>query len=244
MAELDLSKQVGPLPLGGWVIAVAGGVGLFMLSRRGSSADQGLTGDEVLEGYRYTGGDPGVGLGSSAFSDYPAPAADLPQNVITDNDEWGRKAVVYLIGKGYNPIEVDYAVRLYLANEPLDPRYGTMINDAIRELGPTPYGLPPSSQAPVLPTPYQPGTPNTVPGPTPVGTTKPGPPAAPKKKVDYGVYLVKPGNTLSGIAKRHGTTTTKLFEANRKGKKRLDGTAGILTNPDVIRSGQKLIIPK
>jgi len=44
-------------------------------------------------------------------------------------------------------------------------------------------------------------------------------------------YTVKSGDTLSGIAQRHGTTTSALAKANN------------ISNPNLIRVGQKLTIP-
>jgi LysM repeat protein len=61
----------------------------------------------------------------------------------------------------------------------------------------------------------------------------PGAPAA----GDATVYEVKPGDTLGAIAQRfYGKASLypKIFEANRD----------ILTNPDLIKVGQKLKIPK
>lgn len=54
---------------------------------------------------------------------------------------------------------------------------------------------------------------------------------------DVQIYEVKPGDTLGAIAQRfYGKASLypKIFEANRD----------ILTNPDLIKAGQKLKIPK
>ncbi|MCX8160925.1 MAG: LysM peptidoglycan-binding domain-containing protein [Candidatus Saccharicenans sp.] len=69
--------------------------------------------------------------------------------------------------------------------------------------------------------------------PAPPGATIPGPATA----ADYEIYEVKPGDTLSHIAQRfYGKASLypKIFEANRD----------ILTNPDLIKVGQKLKIPR
>lgn len=44
-------------------------------------------------------------------------------------------------------------------------------------------------------------------------------------------YMVKKGDTLSAIARKYGTTVSKLAKANA------------IQNPDVIHTGQLLIIP-
>ena len=51
------------------------------------------------------------------------------------------------------------------------------------------------------------------------------------KSKSGGAYVVKGGDTLSGIAKKNGTTTAKLRAAN-----------GMQSN-DVIKIGQKLKLP-
>lgn len=66
-------------------------------------------------------------------------------------------------------------------------------------------------------------------------STLPGPDAAPAAEVQ--VYEVKPGDTLGHIAQRvYGKASlyTKIFEANRD----------ILSDPNLIKVGQKLKIPK
>jgi nucleoid-associated protein YgaU len=62
-------------------------------------------------------------------------------------------------------------------------------------------------------------------------------PVAPQKPAEETVYEVKPGDTLGAIAQRfYGKASLypKIFEANRD----------ILSNPDLIKVGQKLKIPK
>jgi len=66
-------------------------------------------------------------------------------------------------------------------------------------------------------------------------STLPGPGAAPAAEVQ--VYKGKPGDTLGHIAQRvYGKASlyTKIFEANRD----------ILSDPNLIKAGQKLKIPK
>jgi nucleoid-associated protein YgaU len=66
-------------------------------------------------------------------------------------------------------------------------------------------------------------------------STLPGPGAAPAGEVQ--IYEVQPGDTLGHIAQRfYGKASLypKIFDANRD----------ILTNPDLIKVGQKLKIPK
>jgi nucleoid-associated protein YgaU len=69
-------------------------------------------------------------------------------------------------------------------------------------------------------------------GPAPSTLPGPGGPAA-----EVQIYEVKPGDTLSGIAQKfYGKASLypKIFEANKD----------ILSNPDLIKVGQRLKIPK
>ena len=76
-------------------------------------------------------------------------------------------------------------------------------------------------------------TPPTAPAPTAT------PPAAgggtgtwpPAPSSSSGTYIVEPGDSLLGIALRHGTTLDRLMTANG------------ITNPNLIRIGQKLTLP-
>ena len=66
---------------------------------------------------------------------------------------------------------------------------------------------------------------------------QPGPAATPQKAEEETIYVVQKGDTLSALAQRfYGKASlyTKIFEANRD----------ILSNPDLIKIGQKLRIPK
>lgn len=66
--------------------------------------------------------------------------------------------------------------------------------------------------------------PTTVPNLPPAATQ---PPAAPTTTI----YVVRPGDSLSGIAARFGTTTTTLAQLNN------------IVNRDLIYAGQRLIVP-
>ena len=69
----------------------------------------------------------------------------------------------------------------------------------------------------------------------PASTTLPGPGGQPVGEAQ--IYEVKPGDTLGHIAQRfYGKASLypKIFEANKD----------ILSNPDLIKAGQKLKIPK
>jgi GH25 family lysozyme M1 (1,4-beta-N-acetylmuramidase) len=70
-----------------------------------------------------------------------------------------------------------------------------------------------------------PNTPDPIP-PKPGPSPKPSPPKGPG-----GTYTIKPGDTLSGIAARYGTTVAVLVRINK------------ITDPDRIYAGQWLTLP-
>jgi nucleoid-associated protein YgaU len=198
-----------------------------------------------------TSGDPGVGTGAiSNWVDNTPPAATsvTPTTYATDED-WGTGATNWLIAKGYDPATADSAVRKYLESAQMSAQEYALITLALGALGAPPQILP----APVFGPPTIPTTPTPTPTPTPVTpapvkpTPKPVPKPAPKpapKKITY--YTVKPGDTLSGIALKYyhnGHNWSPIYNANKSGTKRADGTKGMISNPNLIRVGWKLIIP-
>jgi hypothetical protein len=228
---LDLGKQVGPLPLGAWLAVVGAGVGLAAFSKRAADAPP-----EPMED---VGGVPGVGEGPG-WTAVPPPVT-MPGGVAPEpetNEEWARAAVTWLIAQGYNPAVADSAVRKYMAEERMSAQEYALIMLALARLGPPPILLgPPIFGPPTQPKPKPaPKKPNPRPGPRK--------PPAPRPRVRY--YVVKRGDTLSGIAKRYYNNPlgyVRIFNANRAGKRRSDGTPGMISNPNRINVGWRLIIP-
>lgn len=66
---------------------------------------------------------------------------------------------------------------------------------------------------------------------TPAASEKPATPAKPETPTNGDVYIVKRGDTLSGIATKYGTTWQKLASYNG------------IANPNIINVGQKIAIP-
>jgi nucleoid-associated protein YgaU len=176
----------------------------------------------------------------------PAPATD---------EDWGTAATNWLIAKGYDPATADSAVRKYLESAQMSAQEFALITLALGALGAPPQILPapvfgpptaPVPTPPVTTTTPPPVTTPTTPKPTPV-VPKPKPkpkPAPAPKKITY--YTVKPGDTLSGIALKYyhnGHNWSPIYNANKHGVRRADGTTGMISNPNLIRVGWKLIIP-
>lgn len=148
----DLGKQIGPLPLGAWLIVVAGGLGIALYTR-----NQGSNEPEVVED---TGGVPGVGEGPGWTAVPPPSTAPVePGDGIDTNDEWLREAVKRITAGGILPIDAERALSKYLAAQPLSSVERVIVNLALQLTG-----LPP----------VPPGVPITPdPGPTPGGTPRP-----------------------------------------------------------------------
>lgn len=77
-------------------------------------------------------------------------------------------------------------------------------------------------------------TPNTAPGATTPTAARPvtAPTATPAASVQGEKYVVQAGDTLLQIADRYGVTVEAIIQANK------------LENPDVLRVGQELTIPR
>lgn len=238
MAGMDLAKPVGPLPLGAWIVVVGAGLGIGYLNRgRTSQAAPAATADSP----RDTSGVPGVGAGGSGMvwqNVAPTGSDSVANQTPVTNEEWGKKAVNYLIAEGYDPAVADAAIRKYMtADQQLGAQEYTLIKIALSKLGSPPVPLPP----PLFPAPVIPKAPDPVPTPTPVPNT-PKPVPAPNA-IKY--YTVKSGDTLYSISSYYYTSPNWawIYNANRAGTRRADGSMGFIVNPNLILPGWTLIIP-
>lgn len=229
---MDLGKQYGPLPLGAWVAVVAGGLGIAYYSTRGRGNSPTLVND--------TSGSPGVGTGgvSSWIQNTPPAGSDTVAQAPTTNEEWARLAINYLIAQGYDPALSDSTIRKYLESSPLTLAEYALSKIALAKLGSPPQPLPnppppPEKPAVVTPVPPDPGPGQAVP---------------PPQNVRWVVVTKYPSQfgTLWGISKwayGNGALYMRIYNANRRGVKRPDGTAGFMYNPNLIHPGERLYIP-
>lgn len=248
MADLPdaLEKRVGPFPVVGWLAIVAAGVGAAVLIRRsdlfGGSGEVAPL-DDVTEGY----GDP-----AATGALYPGgglvPIA--PQNpgtipgpaTFTTNNEWRIAAVKWATSQGESSVLAEQAVSGYLAGDLLSYQAGLLLGRIISAIGPAPEGASPPDIQPA-PTPV-PVTPPTIARTPPKTAPRPAPAPAPSPGGNPWVYnyTVKPGDTLSGIARKLNSPGgwQRLYQLNGPG-----GPNPVLgPNPDLIYAGAVLIIPK
>lgn len=233
---IDFGKQYGPLPLGAWVIVVAGGLGIAYYTRRAG------TGPVVVED---TSGDPGVGEGPGWVA-VPPPTTGpvVPDARPQTNDEWGFQAINWLIAQGYPPVMADSAIRKYLEAKALSPQEQALLQAALRHLGAPPTPLSGDVPAPPVVTPPVIIKPPVVSPPV----VKPPAPLPQPLKLRYVIITPWPTqlSTLSGIARRYYGNAGRwpeIFRVNRVGFTRPDGTKGWIVNPDLIYPGRTVYVP-
>ncbi len=130
----QLSKKMGPLPVGVWIAVVGAGLGIgYFVNRKQSSSDS----PPPVQ-------DPGVGAGGSGWDvvappDKPAPAAET-------NMTWAIKASNWLIAQGYPVLGSANAVNKYIYSTPLTTEEQAWVNLAVKQFGVPPEPLPPVDQ--------------------------------------------------------------------------------------------------
>lgn len=130
---MDLGKQIGPLPLGGWVAVVAIGGGIAWYARK-----QGNTSPLVVED---VSGTPGVGVGGSGAYVPVVPPTNAADAKPTNNEDWGIAMVQWMTAKGYDSATSELAVRKYLNQAKLSPQEWTLVTLGMAILGPPPQSL-------------------------------------------------------------------------------------------------------
>jgi len=142
-----LQTQYGPLPLWGWLLVVVGAVILWKHHQSTSSSGTGILGSIL-------------GSKSSDTTAQDGTSATDGTGGVTTNEQWMQQAMQDLIQGGVDPVQADYALRNYLSGDELDPSHMAMVNQAIRDAGPTPEWISDAPPQPVMPTPTAPPAPS------------------------------------------------------------------------------------
>lgn len=189
------------------------------------------TGDDATT---YADAVPAVSTGTvvSTSSSLPATADNTS---IDSNEEWLSRGVTFLGTHSVGAGEAQEALQVYLEGGSMTYRQGQLRDMVIAELG-----LPPDPPriGITAPAPSVAPKPTPKPAPPPVkgspAPKKPAPAPKPAPKTTY--YVVRSGDNLSKIAAKYHTSWQKIYAvpANRK---------VIGSNPNLIRPGQRLIIP-
>lgn len=148
MAGLDLGKQVGPLPLGGWLVVIAGGLGIgYVINRnmaKGNATAENESSTQLTES--------GVGGGGGPQFVYTPPTSGSGDTAPETNQTWGLKVKNWLIAQNHSPTIADNAVRKYLGGLPLSLSETALINLALIQFGAPPDDIPVVDQPDVPPT--------------------------------------------------------------------------------------------
>lgn len=227
----DMGKMVGPLPLGAWLAVVGSSFGFMVYQRRqadivpsDAATDSGTADSDPSSGDYNTIGNGAVG-GWVPTAPVTGTDDDVAPDIAT-NEQWGTSAIRWLIAQGYNPAVADSAIRKYLdQSKKYSSQEYAMVTFALGHFGPTPTPLPApvygQPATPIVPKPKPP----KPPAPKPVGTT-------PKPRVRH--YVVKAGDTLSGIGRKFGIPWQHIYAANKH----------LIHDPNQLHVGWRLIIPK
>lgn len=174
-----LGKQLGPMPVGGWLLAVAGGVVVAYYFRRNAAASSAAvdpnaanlptdttgwdTADPggTAQGVGGSAGGSGGGGNGNAPAGGPKAASEASlARAATTNAEWRHHAVLAMAGtRGFDAAHVDNALADYLAGHKLTE--GEVVALAATEAlcGPPPHTptrqAPPGTPTPEVPTPGQ-----------------------------------------------------------------------------------------
>ena len=224
---IDLGRMYGPLPLGAWLAAVGGGLGLMLYTRRQAASNAPVNPDAAPQDIGTT---PGVGVGGSGQWTSLNPPANGSADTGTapqTNDEWALQTIAKMIGSGYSPIKVNSGITKFLGQQTLDAQEEAIVSEALRRFGSPPIPVP---------GPYGPGA---------VGT----PPQSarwPIPKAPFFQYTVQSGDTLSNIASHYGTTQKNLYFYNAVAldrRARLTGNKNDSRGGMYIYAGTPLTIP-
>lgn len=230
---LDLGKQVGPLPLGAWLAVGGTGVGIALWARGPGSG----TAEDAPPVDPFSSTGTGV-TGQWIDVTPPAPVGDAP---VTDNDEWGRRAIAWLIAEGHDAALSQSGITKALQERRLSVREYALWWLALRHFGGPPYGVVvgipggwhPPGQNPHHHTPGKDdshhGHKNTVP------------------HAGRWYRVTGPGDSLKRVARRAYNNEAhwhRIFQANREGVKRPDGSRGWMkTQKSPLTPGRRLFIP-
>lgn len=152
MAITDsLGKQVGPLPLGAWVIVVGGGLGIAWWTRKNGSSPTDTSSDPTPVSL-----DDAVGAGASGFTNSNALPATANVGQPTTNDQWASLALTWAASNtSYSLTAVSNAISKYFAGTQRTIAEDTILNSIFREVGAPPT---PGPEAPYAPDPTPPAT--------------------------------------------------------------------------------------
>lgn len=245
MADINWTKPIGPLPTGAWAAIVVGMLGLAYWNRKHASATPAPTTVDNTSGY------PGVGVGGWVATNSPTDTGTPTSSAPTTNDAWAQEAITWLIAQGYQPTMADAAIRNYINGQSLNAQQQAIVDIALKHFGAPPQTLTPPETNPTPTTGDPTPPPPSSPPPPPPHNNPPPPPAPPPTQPQLRYITVTPWpgtpyDSLAKIARQfYGSDNQwpRIFNANRAGFRRPDGSWGWVNNPSLIYPGRTLWIP-
>jgi LysM repeat protein len=239
MPKPDLFSKIGPLPAWAWGAVVVVGYLAYKHFSGGSATAVQVT-DSPVDSTTTDGTDGTIVDQSNPDSYDPSTSGYNYSDVLegnytgttagtgtsfSTNQQWAISCISNMSKMGMSSSLVTTAITLYLAGQSLTPAEASVVSLAITDFGPPPLPLPVSvTPAPVTPTAPVVAKPVAKPVAAKPVAAKPKPKPAPAPKT----YVVKSGDTLTSIAKAHGTTVAHLVAING------------IANPNKIRAGQTI----
>jgi hypothetical protein len=240
--KIDFGKQIGPLPLGAWIVVVGGGLGIAVWNRKNGSNDAPIPVED-------TSGDAGVGVGGTGdFLPVNPPADSSGDATYETNEAWGQAAINWLIAQGYSPGIASSAITKALnggsdiSGNKMSIQEWSLWSLALTHFGSPPYPVtvnPPVS----VPGPINAPGPVTKPPPV-IGNKPPAPKPASTKTPPYWEEIAHRGDSISSIAARHHKGWKETWDFNLK--YRSAATRAILKSrgPNLIFDGTRIWVPK
>jgi hypothetical protein len=231
-----LKQKAGPLPVGVWIIAVGGGIGIALYMRRNAAASSAAdvpTGDPTTD---YTQGGntstpAGAGnLGASNVTPLPTAPAD--------NDEWMQRAANYLVAKGVSGSLAQNVLSRFLGGDTLDNQDRAIVDIAIAAVGNPPTAPPPAANKPPVPPVVPPR--QVPPMPKPNGPAKP---AVPGPPVQPHLVSQAAGRSTIGVTSVRGATAY-IWIVNGQQENTTSGPAVTLTQLTKGKSYVVSVIPQ
>lgn len=234
---LDLGKQIGPLPLGAWIVVVGGGLAIAVWQRNSGTSEE----PEIVED---TGSPEGVGEGPGWVAVPPPSTApgDSDSPKYESNEAWGQAAINWLIAQGYSPgISSSAITKALNGGVDYDGKKMSIQEWSLWSLALTKFGSPPY--------PVNVAPPTSVPGPINPPTTpppvKPPAPKPPSTKIPpyISVKAVR-GDTISKIAAKHGKSWQTVWNFNLKYRNAATVAVMKARGPNLIFAGTTIWVPK
>jgi hypothetical protein len=139
----SLHKQVGPLPIGGWILVVGAGVGFAYWRKRNTPTTTNTPATDMMPMTDQT-----IGNLGGLISMLNQGNTGHEMQTIGDNTSWYQQAVRTLIGRGNSPDLVDTALRKFMQGMPLSAQETAIKELALQLVGPIPSPPPPPTTEP------------------------------------------------------------------------------------------------